>query len=129
MLRKSMIALAALVSVGTVTLSPITASAFGGGHGFGGHSGGFGGHGFGGHYGWSGGYRGYHWGYGNSYCWYWPCGYYQSSYSPSYSAPAYAAPAYSAPTPAIAVNQKVYVEGNNNGGPPLAAPDGPPPPR
>jgi hypothetical protein len=118
--RKSMIALAALASVGTAALSPTSASAFGGNHGrFGGYHGGFGGYG--------GGWN--HRGYWNSYCCYRPYWYYHSSYSaPSYSS--YSAPTYSAPPPSIAVNQKVYVEGNNNGGPPpAAAPEGPPPPR
>jgi hypothetical protein len=129
MLRKSMIALAALTSVGTAALSPTSASAFGGNHGGGYHDGfgGFGGYhdGFSGYGGYHGGWN--HWGYWNSYCC-WSYGYPPSVYSaPSYSS--YSTPSYSTPTPPIAVTQKVYVEGNNNSGPPPAAPEGPPPPR
>jgi hypothetical protein len=124
MLRKSMIALAALTSVGTAALAPTSASAFGGNHG-GGNHGGFGS--FGGYHGGFSSYNGYrnHSGYWNSYCC-WSYGYQRSSYSaPSYSP--YSAPSYPAPTPPIAVTQKVYVEGNNNSGPPPIAPEGPPP--
>jgi hypothetical protein len=116
MLAKSMFALAALTTVATAAISTTSASAAWG-HGFAvGYRGGSN------HL----GYRDWHWRYRNY-------GYYSPSYGsywyyrPVYSAPN--APVYGAPPPQIAVNQKVYVEGNNNGSPPPAAPDGPPPPR
>jgi hypothetical protein len=123
MLRKSIFALGALTTVATAALSTSASAAWG--HGS-----------FGRHYGGLNhlGYRGWNWGYryyehySPSYGSYWYSSpVYSAPAAPVYSAPT--APVYSAPTPTIAVNQKVYVEGNNNGVPPLAAPDGPPPPR